>query len=166
MDIGDIALAYWRIEKWVTETNVERKTAATSSLRQLKRYLDENGIELKDYLGEKYDSGFAIDVVGRNTDKDLSEDELIVSETLTPLILENGEVLKYGKVMLGEKVKRVAPNNELPLDPVKAIEILIRNIEQYSISDYKDKIIARKLRRCKYKLQGQLKKVKTGRLKR
>lgn len=166
MDIGDIALAYWRIEKWVNEINVERKTAATSSLRQLKRYLDENGIELKDYLGEKYDSGFAIDVVGRNTDKDLPEDELIVSETLTPLILENGEVLKYGKVMLGERVKSVAPNNELPLDPVKAIAILIRNIEQYSISDYKDKIIARKLRRCKYKLQGQLKKVKTGRLKR
>ena len=165
MNIGDIALAYWRMEKWVNEINVERKTAATSALRQMRRYLDENGIELKDYLGEKYDSGFAIDVIGRSTDKDIPENELVVSETLTPLILENGEVLKYGQVMLGERVKRVASNKELPPDPAKAIEILSRNIEQYCVADYRDKKIAGKLRRCKDKLQGQLKKIKAGRLK-
>ena len=165
MNIGDIALAYWRLEKWVNETNVERKTAAISALRQMKRYLDENGIEIKDYLGKKYDSGFAIDVIGRNTEKNLPEEELVVSETLTPLILEKGEVLKFGQVILGERVKRIIPNNELPPAPSKAIEILSHNIDQYCISDYKDKRIARKLRRCKDKLEGQLKRIKAGRMK-
>ena len=160
MDLGDVALAYWRLEKWVREVNVERKTAATSSLRQLKRYLDDNGIEMIDYLGQPYDSGFAIDVVGSTSDKDLPEETLIVSETLAPLILENNEILKYGKVMLGEKVKDISPNKELPPDPEKAIEILSHNIGQYCASKYKDKRIAAKLRRCKEKLGKQLRRIK------
>lgn len=160
MDIGDVALAYWRLEKWVNELNVERKTAATSSLRMIKRYLDENGIEMKDYLGQPYDSGFAIDVIGRTTDKELSEDKLIVSETLAPLILENNEILKYGQVTLGEKVKEIASNKELPPDPEKAIEILSYNIGQYCSSKYKNKSIAGKLRRCKDKLEKQLRLIR------
>jgi hypothetical protein len=162
MNIGDVALAYWRLEKWVAEINVERKTAATSSLRQMKRYLDENGIELKDYLGQKYDSGFAIDVIGRTTDKDLLEDQLVVSETLVPLILENGEILKYGQVMLGEEVKTVASNNELPPDPEKAIEILNHNISQYMVAPYKDKKIVYKLRWVREKLEKQLRNIRRG----
>ena len=165
MDIGDVALAYWRLEKWVGEVNVERKTAATSSLRQLKRFLDENGIEMRDYLGHPYDSGYAIDVIGRTTEKDIPEERLIVSETLAPLILENNEVLKYGQVMLGERVKDIASNNELPPDPEKAIEILSHNIGQYCSSKYKDKSIAAKLRRCKEKLDRQLRKIKQEKIK-
>ena len=161
MNIGDVALAYWRLEKWINDINVERKTAATSSLRIIKRYLDENGIELKDYVGRRYDAGFAIDVIGITTERSIPEEELIVSETLIPLILENGEVLKYGQVMLGDAVKRTEPNNELPHDPEKAIKILIYNISQYCRSYYKEKKIAAKLKRCNEKLQGQLKRIKS-----
>ena len=79
--------------------------------------------------------------------------------------LEKGEVLKFGQVILGERVKRIIPNKELPPAQSKAIEILSHNIDQYCISDYKDKRIARKLRRCKDKLEGQLKRIKAGRMK-
>ena len=55
--LADLALAYWRLNNWVTNVNVERKTAALSSLRQINKYLKENEIEIKDFLGQQYDSG-------------------------------------------------------------------------------------------------------------
>ena len=163
MDIGELALAYWRLNKWVTNVSVERKSAAQGSLRQMKKYLDKNNVELLDFCGQKYDSGFAIDVIGVTTDKNLPEEEMIISETLCPLILQNGEILKYGQVMLGETIKESAANMELPPDPVKAIETLNGNISSYCKAEYRDIKIAKKLKRCSDKLKGQLIRMRKGR---
>lgn len=160
MDIGDLALAYWRLNNWVANVNVERKTAAISSLRQIDRYLKQNKIELLDYCGQKYDSGYAIDVIEKTTERNLPEEELIISETISPLILQNGEVLKYGQVMLGERVSEIAANDELPPDPEKAITILRGNIKQYCESKYKDPRLAKRLKRCSEKLFSQLTKIR------
>ena len=35
--IIDLAVAYWRLEKWVANAPVEKKMAANSSLRTMKR---------------------------------------------------------------------------------------------------------------------------------
>ena len=115
MDLGDVALAFWRLEKWVDSINVARKNAATSSLRLLERFLEENKIEVIDYLGQQYDVGMAIDVIGKDIEANAPEDKLIISETLTPLILTNGEVLKFGQVMLGREVKAIVRNNVAPV---------------------------------------------------
>ena len=130
MDLGDVALAYWRLDEWVKNTNVERKTAATSSLRQIRRFLDDNGIEIKDFLGQQYDIGLATDVIAKTTEEDASEEGLVISETLAPLILEYGEILKFGQVVLGTEVKAMAPNNELLLDFGKSLEELSKSIFQ------------------------------------
>lgn len=159
-NIGDLALAYWRLNNWVANVNVERKTAAISSLRQINRFLKENGIELKDFLGQKYDSGYAIDVLDKNTEKDLPEEDLVISETICPVITQNGEIVKYGQVILGEKVKETAANDELPPDPEKAITILTSNIEQYCHARYSDKKIVRKLKWCSIKLSNQQDKIR------
>ena len=115
MGLGDVALAYWRLEKWVEGLNAERKNAATSSLRLLGRFLDENNIEIIDFLGQRYDAGMAIDVIGKDIEDSAMEDDLIISETLIPLILINGEVLKFGQVMLGKNVKEIVRNNVTPV---------------------------------------------------
>lgn len=160
--IADLAVSYWRLATWVDQVNVERKTAATSSLRQMKKYLDENGIEFRDYYGQKYDPGFAIDVVGILSGHNLPEEQLVVAETLVPLILQNGEVLKYGQVMLGETPREAVENNVLPPDPGKAIPLLIGSINQYCQSKYKDKKIYHKLHWCKIKLEKQLRAIQKG----
>ena len=115
MGLGDVALAYWRLEKWVEDINAVRKNAASSSLRLLRRFLEDNKIEIIDFLGQRYDVGMAIDVIGKNTKDDASEDDLIISETLVPLILINGEVLKFGQVILGREVKETNKNNVTPV---------------------------------------------------
>lgn len=165
MDISDLALAYWRLNNWVSNVNVERKTAAISSLRQIDKYLKQNNIELLDYCGQKYDSGYAIDVIEKTTMRDLPEEELIISETISPLIIQNGEILKYGQVMLGEEVRTIDANDELPPDPEKAITILNNNIRQYCGSKYKDPQIAKKLKRCSEKLLSQLLKIRRSKAK-
>ena len=158
-NIADLAVSYWRLVAWVDQVNVERKTAATSSLRHIKRFLDENGIEFRDYYGQKYDPGFAIDVIGILSGEGRPEEQLVVAETLVPLVLQNGEVLKYGQVMLGETPKEAVENKALPPDPGKALPVLISNINQYCRSEYKDKRIADKLRWCRSKLFKQLRAI-------
>ncbi len=37
-NIKDLATAVWRLEKWIDNVNVERKMAAISSLRNIKKY--------------------------------------------------------------------------------------------------------------------------------
>lgn len=165
MNNGDLALACWRLEEWVDEVNVERKTKALSSLRQIKRYLSENGIEFFDYLGQKYDSGWSIDVLGIEADPNIPEEELIVVETLVPLIVENGEVIKFGQVILGEEIKERATNNELPPDPEKAIAILTSNIDTYCHAPYRNKQIVSKFRKIKEKLKKQLNRINKERKK-
>ncbi len=159
-NLDDLALAYWRLNNWVANTNVERKTAAISSLRKINRFLKDNGVEIKDLVGQKYDSGYAIDVLEKNTEKDIPEEELVVSETICPIITQNGEIIKYGQVILGEKVKVIAANNELPPDPEKAITILMANINQYCHARFADKKIARKLKWCSIKLMNQLNRIR------
>lgn len=161
-NIADLAVSYWRLSSWVENVNVERKAAATSSLRQIKQYLSENGIEFRDYYGKKYDPGFAIDVVGILSGENLPEEELLVAETLVPLVIQNGEVLRYGQVMLGKTPREAIANNELPPEPRKAISILIGVINQYCRSNYREKKILPKLRWCRIKLEKQLRTIQKG----
>ena len=39
-DLKDLAISYWRMERWVNNINAERKMAANSALRTIKKYLD------------------------------------------------------------------------------------------------------------------------------
>ena len=130
MNIGEVALAYWRLSKWVNGVNTERKTAATSSLRLLSNYLKENNIEIKDYVGQQYDVGMAFDVVGKDSEDDKQEEDLIISETLTPLILQNGEVIRFGQVTLGSEVKNNMHNIEAPVNKKDDLVIQGQNLDQ------------------------------------
>ena len=42
----ELAVAYWRLAKWVDAVDVEHKMAASSALRHIKKYLDKNKIEI------------------------------------------------------------------------------------------------------------------------
>ena len=113
-DIKEIAISYWRIEKWLKNTNVERKMAVTSSLRAIKKYLDGNNVEVIDLTGRKYDAGLAVEVIGRDYEGETpDESKLIISEMLKAVVMQDGAVMQFGQVTIGYKVKEVKPNNEI-----------------------------------------------------
>ena len=73
-NLADIALNYWRLSKWLDETDVERILPAKSALRHIGEDLEYQGVEFMDLIGQKYDNGFAADVMGIETEGEASED--------------------------------------------------------------------------------------------
>lgn len=131
-DITEIAVASWRLEKWLDNVNVERKMAAKSALRAIKKYLSENNIEIIDLTGTRFDVGLAITVVNNESDE-TDEDKLVISEMVKPIIKQNGSVIQYGQVILGNEVKKPKENNVVDVSPnteVKEVEKKSREIEE------------------------------------
>ncbi len=120
-DITEIAVAAWRLEKWLDNVNVERKMAAKSALRAIKKYLQENQIEIVDLTGAKFDVGLAVSVVNNESDE-TDEDKLIISEMVKPIIKANGAVIQYGQVILGDTVKQPKANNVIEEDNTSPVE--------------------------------------------
>lgn len=157
-ELSEFALNYWRLSNWVNNVNVERKMQANSALKKIGSYLDGQGIELRDLTGERYSDGFAADVIGIDSETDIPDDEMIVSEMVRPIILLNGTVVKYGQVVLGDKIKEAATNDEVVKEPDKAIPELVNQIDSYCKADYKEKYIAKRLGWCRRKLNNWLRK--------
>ena len=100
-DIKELAVATWRLEKWVDNLNCERKMAAKSALRSIKKYLTVSGIEIRDPMGSKFDPGLAVEVVNNESEDADNEDDLIIIETLSPYLYQNGEF----RVIIGTEIK-------------------------------------------------------------
>lgn len=111
-DIRELAVAAWRLEKWLDNLNAERKMAAKSALRSIKKFIAESGVEIKDPIGAKFDPGLAVEVVN-NEAEDTSEEELIIIETLSPYIYLNGELVQHARVIIGAVVKDSRVNNAI-----------------------------------------------------
>lgn len=111
-DIRELAVAAWRLEKWLDNLNAERKMAAKSALRSIKKFITESGVEIKDPIGAKFDPGLAVEVVN-NEAEDTSEEELIIIETLSPYIYLNGELVQHARVIIGAAVKDSRENNAI-----------------------------------------------------
>ena len=112
VDVKDLAVATWRLEKWLDNLNAERKMAAKSALRSIKKYIDSIGVEVKDPIGSKFDAGLAVEVVN-NEAPELPEEELIIIETLSPYVYQDGELIQYARVIIGSEIKEAKQNNEI-----------------------------------------------------
>lgn len=111
-NIAELAVAAWRLERWLDNLNAERKMAAKKSIREIKKFLDASDVEIVDPLGWKFDPGLAVEVVN-NEAEDVDEEKLLIIQTNSPIIKQNGAVTQYGKVVLGLEIKEQKANNEL-----------------------------------------------------
>ena len=109
-DIKELAVAAWRLEKWLDNLNADRKMAAKSALRSIKKYITASGVEVKDPVGSKFDPGLAVEVVN-NEAEDVPEEELIIIETLAPYVYQDGELVQHARVIIGSEVKEAKTNN-------------------------------------------------------
>jgi len=109
-DIKELAVAAWRLEKWLDNLNADRKMAAKSALRSIKKYITASGVEVKDPIGAKFDAGLAVEVVNNEADG-VPEEELIIIETLSPYVYQDGELVQHARVIIGTDVKEAKINN-------------------------------------------------------
>ena len=111
-DIRELATATWRLEKWLDNLNAERKMAAKSALRNIKKYISGCNVEVKDPLGSKFDPGLAVEVVN-NESPETPDEELIIIETLAPYVYQDGELIQYARVIICTEIKEAKQNNEI-----------------------------------------------------
>ena len=142
-DIKELAVAAWRLEKWLDNLVADRKMAAKSALRSIKKYISASGVEVKDPLGSKFDPGLAVEVVN-NEDEDADENELIIVETLAPYVYQNGELVQHARVIIGTAVKEAKTNTGVVEDnSVKTEETAVaetaaeppQSIKETSVAD-------------------------------
>ena len=115
-DIKELAVAAWRIEKWLDNLQADRKMAAKSALRSIKKYISASGVDVVDPVGSKFDPGLAVEVIS-NEAEGIPEEHLIISETITPYIYENGELIQHARVIIGVGVKEAKDNYGKVEDP-------------------------------------------------
>ena len=115
-DVKELAVAAWRLEKWLDNLNSNRKMAAKSALRSIKKYIAALSVDVRDPIGSKFDPGLAIEVVNNET-PETPEDNLIIIETLTPYVYQNGELMQHARVIIGTTVKEAKVNNEIVESP-------------------------------------------------
>lgn len=136
--IAKLAVAAWRLERWLDNINVERKMAAKSALRSIKKYLQQNEIEVVDLTGSQFDVGLAVSVVNNESDE-TDEDKLIIREMVKPIIKEKGAVIQYGQVILGDEVKIPKANNVIDSSSLNAtVEetiVMTSGIEEQPLND-------------------------------
>lgn len=111
-DIKELAVAAWRLEKWLDNLNSDRKMAAKSALRSIKKYIAALAVEVVDPVGSKFDPGLAIEVVN-NEAPETPEENLIIIETLAPYVYQNGELIQHARVIIGTLVKEAKKSNEI-----------------------------------------------------
>lgn len=114
-DIKELAVAAWRLEKWLDNLNADRKMAAKSALRSIKKYIAACGVEVNDPVGSKFDPGLAVEVIN-NEAVDVPENELIITETLAPYVYQNGELIQHARIIIGTAVKEAKANNAIPTE--------------------------------------------------
>lgn len=142
-DIKELAVATWRLEKWLDNLVADRKMAAKSALRGIKKYISAYGIEIKDPIGAKFDPGLAVEVVN-NENEDAEDSDLIIIETLSPYLYQNGELIQHAKVIIGTAIKEAKANialenrlsESIPTDsdkPTYESDTVITNANQNSV---------------------------------
>ena len=120
-DIKELAVAAWRLEKWLDQLNADRKMAAKSALRSIKKYIADSGVEVRDPLGSRFDPGLAVEVVN-NEAEDAREEELIITETLAPYVYQDGKLIQYARVIIGVKGGAQETDAQKPETEPAAIE--------------------------------------------
>lgn len=101
-DFIDLAVEIWRIEQRISKSSSSlsenQLKSLESSVQKLRRYLERYDIEIVDYKNTKYNAGFNLDVL--SIEKDLTIPETVIKETVEPMIMCKGQVVRKAKVVL------------------------------------------------------------------
>jgi hypothetical protein len=99
-----IATNTWRAERRIlnpeTREPKEGMQLIHRDINAIREVLEKQlGLEIKDPIGQTYDSGSALNVVASEPMAGINKD--IIKETIKPTILWNGQFLQIGEVIVG-----------------------------------------------------------------
>ena len=68
-------------------------------LRKIDDFLKQCELEVRNMTGQPFDAGLAVRVIDTIDDPDLAEGSLVIDETLSPMVLWRGQVVKPADVV-------------------------------------------------------------------
>lgn len=97
--LAELAVEWWRLERWAGGAE-ESSPQVRHAARRLGRFLNEHGLEVLDVTGHPYEPGLAVEVLDAFEDKHLPPGAQVVDETVAPVILFRGAVVRHGQVVI------------------------------------------------------------------
>ena len=97
--LAELAVEWWRLERWAGGAE-ESSPQARHAARRLGRFLDEHGLEVLDVTGRPYEPGLAVEVLDAFEDPRLPAGAQVVDETVAPVVLYRGAVVRHGQVVI------------------------------------------------------------------
>jgi len=96
----EVAVECWRLEHWLTDSQEDAsKAIGRHAARRLNEFLRVHEITTIDMTGQPYEPGFAVEVVDTVTGEDAPEGMGVIHETVAPVVLWRGGVVKHGMVV-------------------------------------------------------------------
>ena len=97
--LAELAVEWWRLERWAGGSE-ESSPQARHAARRLGRFLSEQGLEVLDVTGRPYEPGLAVEVLDAFEDARLPQGSQVVDETVAPVVLYHGSVVRHGQVIV------------------------------------------------------------------
>ena len=97
--LAELAVEWWRLDRWASGAH-EAGAHARHVARRLAKFLSEQGLEVLDVAGRAYEPGLAVEVLDAFRDARLPPGAQVVDETVTPVVLFRGTVVRHGQVVV------------------------------------------------------------------
>jgi hypothetical protein len=97
--LAELAVEWWRLERWAGAAE-ESLPQARHAARRFGRFLAEHGLEVLDVTGHAYEPGLAVEVLDAFDDAGLPAGSQVVDETVAPIVLYRGAVVRHGQVVV------------------------------------------------------------------
>jgi hypothetical protein len=100
----NLAIEQWRLAAWLqTAGNGVGAGPARHAVRKLQDFLRANHLEVQTLEGRAFDPGLAATVVDRIEDRSLPADQVIIVETLSPMVLWRDQVVRAAEVVTAQR---------------------------------------------------------------
>jgi hypothetical protein len=101
--LAELAVEWWRLDRWANGAAGEGAHARHVA-RRLARFLSEHGLEVLDVAGRAYEPGLAVEVLDAFGDARLPPGAQVIDETVAPVVLFRGTVVRHGQVVVRRNV--------------------------------------------------------------
>ena len=98
--LAELAVEWWRLERWANGPEASAAAPARHVARRLGKFLEGRGLSVLDLTGRPHEPGLAVEVIDVLTDARLPRGSELVDETVSPVVLFRGRVVRHGQVIV------------------------------------------------------------------
>jgi hypothetical protein len=104
--LANLGIEQWRLAAWLAGHPSTRDTApARHAARKLEDFLKGCELEIRSMDGCAFDAGLAVRVIDTVDDARLPAGAVVITETLSPMVLWRGHVIKTADVVTGRGLR-------------------------------------------------------------